>query len=161
MINYSISGSDDPTDPVELMFLSAASAGIFVAASAGNSGPGASTLQTTSPWVTTVGGQHGRARTTARSPWATGRIRRHLDLGDHRGRSGSAGQRFGPGRRRRRPRPNAALCAPGSLDPAKTAGKIVVCDRGVVDRVAKSAEVKRAGGIGMVLANPTDELPRR
>ena len=30
---------------------------------------------------------------------------------------------------------------------------IVQCDRGVYDRVAKSAEVKRAGGIGMVLTN--------
>ena len=46
---------------------------------------------------------------------------------------------------------------PDSLDPAKTAGKIVVCDRGTYDRVAKSAEVKRAGGIGMVLANPTED----
>ena len=32
-------------------------------------------------------------------------------------------------------------------------GKIVVCDRGVNDRVEKSAEVKQAGGVGMVLAN--------
>jgi len=32
----------------------------------------------------------------------------------------------------------------------------VVCDRGVVDRVAKSAEVARAGGVGMVLVNLTD-----
>jgi len=32
----------------------------------------------------------------------------------------------------------------------------VVCDRGAVDRVAKSAEVKRVGGKGMVLANLTD-----
>ena len=32
----------------------------------------------------------------------------------------------------------------------------MVCDRGVVDRVAKSDEVKRAGGIGMVLVNLTD-----
>ena len=50
---------------------------------------------------------------------------------------------------------NAALCAPNTLDPAKTAGKIVVCDRGVVPRVDKSAEVKRAGGVGMVLVNLT------
>ena len=32
----------------------------------------------------------------------------------------------------------------------------MVCDRGVVDRVDKSAEVKRAGGVGMVLVNLTD-----
>jgi hypothetical protein len=37
------------------------------------------------------------------------------------------------------------------------AGKIVVCDRGVGARVDKSAEVKRAGGVGMVLLNLTDQ----
>ena len=47
------------------------------------------------------------------------------------------------------------LCAPGSLDPAKVTGKVVVCDRGVYDRVAKSAAVKQAGGVGMVLVNIT------
>ena len=55
VINFSISSADDPTAPVQLAFLAAASAGIFVATSAGNSGPGASTVQSTSPWVTTVG----------------------------------------------------------------------------------------------------------
>ena len=44
----------------------------------------------------------------------------------------------------------------GTLDPAKTAGKIVVCDRGGNARVQKSDEVKRAGGIGMVLVNLTE-----
>ena len=48
---------------------------------------------------------------------------------------------------------NAALCGPDTLDPAKVAGKVVVCDRGVFDRVAKSAEVKRGGGVGMILVN--------
>ena len=55
VINFSITSADDPTDPVQLAFLAAASAGIFVSTSAGNSGPGASTVQSTSPWVTTVG----------------------------------------------------------------------------------------------------------
>ena len=49
----------------------------------------------------------------------------------------------------------ATVCAPGSLDPAEVAGTIVVCARGVVDRVVKSAEVERAGGVGMVLVNLT------
>ena len=39
------------------------------------------------------------------------------------------------------------------LDPAKVAGKIVVCDRGVNARVDKSLAVKQAGGVGMILAN--------
>ena len=46
------------------------------------------------------------------------------------------------------------LCGPGTLDPALAAGTIVLCERGVIDRVAKSAEVARVGGIGMVLVNP-------
>ncbi|MEO6942958.1 MAG: S8 family serine peptidase, partial [Terrimesophilobacter sp.] len=50
---------------------------------------------------------------------------------------------------------NANLCYANTLDPALTAGKIVVCERGVIARVDKSAEVKRAGGIGMVLVNVT------
>jgi hypothetical protein len=39
------------------------------------------------------------------------------------------------------------------LDPAKIAGKIVVCDRGVTGRVNKSLAVQEAGGIGMILLN--------
>jgi hypothetical protein len=155
VINYSISGSDDPTDPVELTFLSAASAGIFVSASAGNSGPGASTVAHTSPWVTTVGAN------TVGPYYGT------VTLGNgqkYAGISTSVTTAVGPA-----PLADSAslvaatstaavatLCGPDSLDPAKAAGKIVVCDRGTYDRVAKSAEVKRVGGVGMVLANPTE-----
>jgi hypothetical protein len=39
------------------------------------------------------------------------------------------------------------------LDPAKVAGKIVLCDRGVTARVNKSLAVAEAGGVGMVLVN--------
>ena len=39
------------------------------------------------------------------------------------------------------------------LDPAKVAGKIVVCDRGANARVNKSHAVLDAGGIGMILLN--------
>ena len=126
-----------------------------MSASAGNSGPGASTLAHTSPWVTTVG-----ANTVA--PYygtvALGNGQKYAGI------STSVSTAVGPA-----PLANAAalaaagqtaavatLCGPDSLDPAKTAGKIVVCDRGTYDRVAKSAEVKRAGGVGMVLTNPTE-----
>ena len=50
---------------------------------------------------------------------------------------------------------DANLCFLNSLDPAKVAGTIVVCDRGTNARVEKSEEVKRAGGVGMILINPT------
>jgi hypothetical protein len=50
---------------------------------------------------------------------------------------------------------DATLCIVGSLDPAKVAGKVVLCQRGVNNRVDKSQAVKNAGGVGMVLWNPT------
>ncbi len=154
VINFSISAADDPTSPVQLAFLAAASAGIFVATSAGNSGPGASTVQSTSPWVTTVGAH------TIAPYYGT------VTLGNGQAYAGISTTVDGPVG----PAPlvngaavvadgqtaaNAAACAPNSLDPAKAAGTIVVCARGVVDRIVKSAEVERAGGIGMVLANLT------
>ena len=46
-----------------------------------------------------------------------------------------------------------SLCLPGSLDPGKVKGKIVVCVRGVNARVEKGFVVKQAGGVGMVLCN--------
>ena len=63
VINYSISGSRTSNlDPVEVAFLNAAAAGVFVAASAGNDGPGATTVAHNSPWLTTVAaGTHDRA----------------------------------------------------------------------------------------------------
>jgi hypothetical protein len=39
------------------------------------------------------------------------------------------------------------------IDAAKVRNKVVVCDRGVNNRVDKSAAVKAAGGVGMVLVN--------
>ena len=62
-INFSIGGGTSPwTDAVSLAFLSATDAGIYVAASAGNSGPGANTLGHLEPWTaSTAAAQHGRS----------------------------------------------------------------------------------------------------
>ncbi len=55
VINFSISGPDDPwNNAVDLAFLDAYNAGIFVAASAGNTGPGVSTINKSAPWTATV-----------------------------------------------------------------------------------------------------------
>ena len=93
VINFSISGGTEPfTDPVELAFLDAYAAGVFVAASAGNDGPGAGTANHLAPWVTTVGAStqtadsphdaHPHRRRTATRPRITGAsIRRHRRAG--------------------------------------------------------------------------------
>jgi subtilisin-like proprotein convertase family protein len=55
VLNYSISGSDSPwNDAVDLAFLDGYAAGIYISASAGNAGPGASTVAKTGPWNASV-----------------------------------------------------------------------------------------------------------
>ena len=155
VINYSISGPTDTTlEAAELAFEGAAEAGIFVAASAGNSGPGASTVAHNSPWLTTVAAStHYNFENT-------------VELGDGNKYVGASisktalpatslvdAKTSGNGSTSA---DDAALCAPNSLAPAKVTGKVVVCQRGVYDRVAKSEEVKRAGGVGVVMVNVTE-----
>jgi hypothetical protein len=62
VFNYSIGGGTQPWgESVSLAFLSAVESGIYVAASAGNSGPAPSTLGHVEPWVaSTAAAQHGR-----------------------------------------------------------------------------------------------------
>ncbi|MEV5964024.1 S8 family serine peptidase [Kribbella sp. NPDC051952] len=158
VINYSVGSIFESahTDPVQLAFLSAASAGIFVSAAGGNSGPEASTLDNTSPWVTTVG-----ASTTA--PYAgtvvLGNGQKYAGISTSIALpTGNKALVNGPAVKAAGVSDSDALgCLPDTLDPAKTAGKIVVCERGVGARVDKSAEVKRAGGVGLVLLNLFDQ----
>lgn len=160
VINYSISGTQTNfADPVEIAFLFAADAGVFVAASAGNSGPTTGTVAHPSPWITTVAaGTHNRDGKGS------------VTLGNGTTFTGASyTAAVGPS-----PLIDATLAAaPGSvpadvarcfldvdsasgvpqLDPAKVAGKIVVCDRGGNVLVNKAQAVKDAGGVGMILAN--------
>jgi subtilisin family serine protease len=155
VINYSISSSDAVDDPVDLAFLSAASAGIFVSTAAGNEGPGPSTLQHVTPWLTTVA-----ASTVA--PYAgtvvLGNGKKYAGISTTVfGKVGSAKLVTGRSvKRASASAADAAICAPNTLSKSKAAGKIVVCDRGEVGRVEKSVEVKRVRGKGMVLVNLTD-----
>ena len=156
VINYSISTNDNPNSAVQVAFLWAAKAGIFVAAAAGNSGPDASTVQSVAPWLTTVGA-HTIAPYYGTVTLGNGRVYLGVSstvdqpVGPAALVNGSAAAAYG------KSATDAAWCAPDSLDPYRVAGKIVVCDRGGSGRPAKSAEVRRAGGIGMVLANLTTD----
>ncbi|RDZ27980.1 S8 family serine peptidase [Lysobacter silvisoli] len=62
VINFSIGGGENPwSDSVSLAFLNAVNAGIYVATSAGNSGPGPNTMGHLEPWTaSTAAAQHGR-----------------------------------------------------------------------------------------------------
>ncbi|MCU1540126.1 MAG: protease [Arthrobacter sp.] len=152
VLNYSISGSTTTTtDPVSMAFLSAASAGIFVAVSAGNSGPTASTVNHGAPWVTTVAASSFSQELQGTVEFSDGSKFRGASIMNRE--VVNAGVVLSANAAAAAGNPNAALCGPDTLDPAKVAGKVVVCDRGVFDRVAKSAEVARGGGVGMILVN--------
>jgi subtilisin family serine protease len=152
VINFSISGtSTNFLDPVEVAFLFASKAGVFVAASAGNEGPGASTVAHPSPWLTTVAAStHSRASeailTLGNAATYTGASSNVTATSGSVILASSAGAAGATATAVR-------LCFLGALDPAKVSGKIVVCDRGTNARVEKSQEVQRAGGKGMILAN--------
>lgn len=153
VLNYSISGNtDSTTDPVALAFLNAASAGIFVANSAGNSGPTASTVNHAAPWVTSVAASTfpgDLVGTVVLSDGSKYRGATVMNGGVEDKQPIIAADAALPGAA------DANLCMANSLDPAKVEGKVVICDRGVNARVDKSAEVKQAGGVGMILINLT------
>ncbi len=158
VINYSISGSlTNFADPVEIMFMFAADYGVFVAASAGNSGPATSTVAHPSPWITTVAaGTHNRTGTgqvvvngityngASMSPAVTTGVLVNAEF------AGAAGSDSSEARRCFAAEDNGGVDV---LDPVVVTGKIVICDRGTNALVNKSLAVKRAGGIGMILLN--------
>ncbi|MDQ0644039.1 S8 family serine peptidase [Microbacterium murale] len=156
VINYSIGGGAATTvlAPDDVAFLNAAAAGVFVAVSAGNDGPDPVTTDHASPWYTSVAAstiptwegtvvfdsfaQAGASVSVPFGETVTGPSIYAADAA----LAGAVDPR---------------LCLPGTLDPAKVTGHIVVCDRGSNARAEKSQVVKDAGGIGMVLVNVPGE----
>ncbi|MFB9412969.1 S8 family serine peptidase [Dactylosporangium matsuzakiense] len=149
VINFSISGGASPyTDIVELAFFDAYKAGVFVAASAGNSGPGASTSDHLSPWVTTVA-----ASTQTRAFQST------ITLKSSDGSGATlTGTSITPGIAAQTPVVLASAAPysdPLCIKPVPAGlfnGKIVACKRGP-NRVLKGVTVKAGGAVGMILYN--------
>jgi hypothetical protein len=152
VINFSISGTTSNfRSAVEIAFLFAADAGVFVAASAGNSGPTVSTVAHPSPWITTVAaGTHDRngagsattgdGMTYPGASFATAVPAKPLVDAAAIVASGANAT-------------EAELCFPGTLDAAAAEGKVVLCKRGAIALVDKSRAVAEAGGAGMILYN--------
>ena len=148
VINYSVGGGPTLTQPDDIAYLFAADAGVFVATSAGNSGPGAGTIggPASVPWLTSVG-----ASTQPRFFQGT------VVLGNGRRITG-ASVTPGVSRHKLVDAANAGgeLCVPGTLGRAVVEDAIVLCRRGQVGRAEKSLAVQQAGGVGMVLYDNSD-----
>jgi subtilisin family serine protease len=162
VINFSIgpnAGGGQFNEPTEVAFLGAAAAGVFVAASAGNSGPATAPVAHISPWLTTVGNStHNRtyagdvalgngvtvtgASGNANTPSSPLILAKDAGLAGVDPADPSLNLCFGP-----------ADGPTTYLDPAKVTGKILVCDRGSNVLVNKSANGKTAGAVGVIIAN--------
>ncbi|NNJ09873.1 S8 family serine peptidase [Chloroflexales bacterium ZM16-3] len=146
VLNFSISGGENPfSDAVEEAFRDAYDAGIFVSASAGNSGPTPDTVAHRGPWTMTVA-----ASTIDRSFQSTATLTAsdgaNLSIvGDTLTKGVST------------PADVVVNTAdPLCQSPAATGsfvGQIVLCQRGVNARVEKSANVAAGGAVGMFLFN--------
>jgi uncharacterized repeat protein (TIGR01451 family) len=144
-INFSISGGENAySDIVELAFLKAYENGVFVAASAGNSGPTADTAAHRGPWTTTVA-----ASTSNRAFVSTLTVSAaNGDTLTLSGVSVTDGIAI----------PTTVEVAGGdglcqSTMPAITSGNVVICKRGVNGRVEKGYNVSQKGAAGMILYN--------
>ena len=163
VINFSISGSQvSVLDAVEVAFFNAAAAGVYVSASAGNSNTtGAPTVAHNSPWVMTVGNSTHDRYTEAVVTLGSGATAQGASfqvaglatspLVWSRTSGLAAGTAAADSQQ--------ALCYGAAdgvaplLDPAKVAGKVVVCDRGGNVLVNKVANAKAAGAVGVIIQN--------
>jgi subtilisin family serine protease len=153
VLNYSISGADDPwNDPVDLAFLDAFTAGIFVSASAGNAGPTANTVAKTGPWNAAVAATT-HSRILAHLVDVTTDLDSLLDLGALEGTG---------------PAITADITAPiiftGDIDPANYegctawtgtpfAGAIGLVSRGTCSFAIKVDNLTAAGAVGALVYN--------
>ncbi|KAI4968668.1 hypothetical protein ZWY2020_045998 [Hordeum vulgare] len=144
--------SDYVVDTIAIGTAYAVTQSVVVVAAGGNDGPAAGSISNVAPWMLTVGASTMDRLFPANVIIGTKTIKGQslsnstsqpcvMISGE---KANAAGQSAA----------NSALCLPGSLDPAKVSGKIVVCTRGGSNgRVAKGQVVKDAGGVGMVLCN--------
>jgi len=149
VINYSISADIDPyTDLPQMAFLDAYKAGIFVASSAGNSGPTPDTVGKRGGWIATVA-----ASTNNRTFANTLKLKARGGSLKANGVSLTGGIKVST---------DFVLAADYGdelcLNPfgaGTFTGKIVGCKRGNNNRVAKGYNVLQGGASGMVLYNTT------
>lgn len=158
-LNYSISGGGDPyNDTIELGFLAATAAGVYVAASAGNNGPGPSTNGHNGPWVSTTAAMtHNRLIENSVIDMTSDAA----PLADIVG-AGLTSE-FGPApiinsADLEGAFPGSTLCGLGTIGsfippwpPGTFNGEIVACTRGTFGRVEKGANALAAGAGGYIL----------
>lgn len=161
VINYSIGGGTEPWGEAgSAAFLAATDAGVYVAASAGNSGPGPNTMGHLQPWVaSTAAAQHGRGgfaflmQVTGPGPVPPRLQAIVLNAGTGGVSLGASIPGTTPLRVSAGFDTTSDACA---AFPANTfAGAIAVVRRGICSFSIKANNASAAGAIAVVLANNT------
>ncbi|KAL6174595.1 hypothetical protein ACLB2K_051241 [Fragaria x ananassa] len=152
VISISLGGGSAPFygDSIALGAYGAIQKGIFVSCSAGNEGPDYSSLSNEAPWILTVG-----ASTIDRNIRATAKLGNGEEYdGESLFQPKDFGSELFPlVYAAAHSNDSTAFCDVGTL--SNVEGKVVVCELGgEVKRIAKGIEVKRAGGVAMILVNP-------
>jgi subtilisin family serine protease len=148
VINYSIGSLTPGLDgPDDIAFLFATAAGVHVATSNGNAGPGASTVGSPAsvPWLTSVGASHHSRMFQGSAKLGDGT--------EYFGASVTHG--VGPAKLVDAAQLRNELCSPDVRFTPPPRGAIVLC-KGAVGRAAKSRAVTEQGGVGMILYNDAD-----
>ncbi|PKA67029.1 Subtilisin-like protease [Apostasia shenzhenica] len=156
VLSVSLGGEPSPyfSDGIPVGSFHAVSNGIAVVTSAGNSGPAVGSVSNLAPWLVTVGASTMDREFPSYVIFGTERVK-----GQSLSMESLPKNKLFPfiqsmdAKAANSSLQDAELCKIGSLDPEKAKGKIVMCTRGVSDRVEKGEVVKFAGGAGMVLAN--------
>ncbi|KAE9608186.1 hypothetical protein Lal_00003513 [Lupinus albus] len=156
VLSLSIGGTSDPyfNDTLAIGAFAAMKRGIFVSCSAGNGGPTPKSLSNVAPWIMTVGA--GTLDRDFPSYVVLGNKNKFTGVSFYSGNgigSEPVGLVYNNGVKSNQ---SASLCTPGSLDPKLVRGKVVFCDRGSNARLEKGLVVKKAGGVGMILANTAE-----
>lgn len=154
---------DFSEDPIAIGAFHAVAKGVTVACSAGNAGPGSSTVVNAAPWIMTVaaatidrdfesdvvlgGGNSSAVKGGAinfsnldkspKYPLITGESAKSSSVSDNK---------------------SASHCEPGTLDAGKIKGKIVLCHHSQSDtsKMVKVDELKSGGAVGSILVNDVE-----
>ncbi|XP_028803994.1 subtilisin-like protease Glyma18g48580 [Neltuma alba] len=147
--------NDMLTNGISIGSFHAVSRGVLVVASAGNDGPELQTVSNAAPWIFTVSSGSIDRDFSNNITLSNGQLMQGTSLATN-----STTRQLVPlliaGNARL---PNATFddadhCKPGTLDPNKVRGSILVCRRGRSLRpVDKGQEAKRAGALQMILQN--------
>ncbi|KAL3645612.1 hypothetical protein CASFOL_010792 [Castilleja foliolosa] len=131
------------SDNVAIGAFSAVERGIFVSASAGNSGPTLGTIENGAPWILTVG-----------SSTIDRRIRATAVLGNGERLDGQSAFQPSDFPSTLLPLVYGEFCLPASLGNITVQGRIVLCViGGGIGRIAKGQAVRNASGAAMILIN--------